>query len=122
VRGISKLVAAVKPSADHVVVMGDPPSLVFQPVDCLGAEGATLGTCTHKLSAVQTSAYESARQAATDAGAAFMETIGWFCYEQQCPAVVGHTEPYRISDHITQTYALELRALFRSALMRALES
>jgi hypothetical protein len=102
--------------------MGDPPSLVFQPVNCLGAKGATLGTCTRTLSAAQTSAYETARQAATSAGSVFMDSIGWFCYDEQCPGVVGHTVTHRIRDHITKTYALKLRLLFRGVLARALRS
>ena len=49
-----------------------------------------------------------------------MDTIGWFCFQGQCPMVVGHTVTFRDNDHITQTYALELRGLFHDALTRAL--
>ncbi len=115
--GISGLVAAVRPSTRHVVVIGDPPALGFQPTDCLLARGATLGTCIRTLSADQVSAYEDAERAAKASGGAFLDTIGWFCFERRCPAVVGRTVTYREDDHITASYATELRGLFRAAFM-----
>jgi hypothetical protein len=118
-KGISELVAGVMAHTQHVVVIGDPPALGFQPTDCLLARGATLGTCIRTLGANQMSAYEDAERAAKRGGGAFLDTIGWFCYEGQCPAVVGRTVTYREDDHITRTYATELRALFRAAFIRA---
>ncbi len=52
--------------------------------------------------------------------AAFIDTIGWFCFENQCPMVVGHAITYRDNYHISTTYALELRQLFRDAFTQAL--
>ena len=117
--GITSLVAAVGPYAGHVVVIGDPPALGFQPTDCLGTRGATLGTCLSMLTADQISVYQDAERAATDGGAAFLDTTGWFCFQKQCPAVVGRTVTYRENDHISQSYGKELRGLFRTAFVRA---
>jgi peptidoglycan/LPS O-acetylase OafA/YrhL len=118
--GISMLVDAVKPFAQHVVVIGDPPALGDQPVDCLLARDATLAKCTSTLGHEQVSVYEDAARAAASSGAAFLDTIGWFCFENQCPMVIGRTVTYRENDHITKTYATELRGLFRDAFTRAL--
>jgi len=117
--GITSLVAAVGPYASHVVVIGDPPALGFQPTDCLGTRHATLRTCTWKLTDDQISVYQDAERAATQGGAVFLDTLGWFCYQKQCPAVVGHTVTYRENDHISQSYGKELRGLFRAAFVRA---
>ena len=117
-RGISSLVAAMGPDAGRVVVIGDPPALEFQPDECLLGGGATLATCTSTLSPAQISVYLAAERATTHAGAAFLDTISWFCFERQCPSVVGHTVTYREHDHITATYATERRGLFRDAFIQ----
>jgi peptidoglycan/LPS O-acetylase OafA/YrhL len=117
--GISELVAAVRPSARHVVLIGDPPARGVQPVDCLLARGATLGSCNWTLTHDQVSVYQDAEGAAIGGGASFLDTIGWFCYDKHCPAVVGHTVTMRENDHITASYATELRALFRHAFTQA---
>jgi hypothetical protein len=117
--GIGGLVAGVRSSAQHVAVIGDPPARGVQPVDCLLARGATLAKCTWTLTADQISVYQDAERAATHGGAAFLDTIGWFCFQKQCPTVVGRTVTYRENDHISQSYATELRRLFRAAFIRA---
>ncbi len=113
--GISELVAAVRPFAQHVVVIGDPPARGVQPVDCLLARGATLATCNWTLTPAQVFVYRGEERAAMGGGASFLDTIGWFCYHKQCPVIVGHTVTFRENTHITASYATELRALFRNA-------
>jgi hypothetical protein len=120
VDGIGYLVDAMKPFAEEVVVIGDPPVQDREPVDCLLAHDATLATCTGTLSNGQLSMYEDAASVTQSGGGAFLDTIGWFCFEDRCPMVIGHTIAYRDTDHITKTYALELRELFRDAFTRAL--
>jgi peptidoglycan/LPS O-acetylase OafA/YrhL len=119
VTGISMLVDAVKPFAKNVIVIGDPPTQHGQPVDCLLARGATLAKCTWTLTDDQISVYQDVARAARSGGAAFLDTIGWFCLENQCPMVIGRTVAYRDNDHISVTYALELRELFRTAFTGA---
>jgi hypothetical protein len=116
------LVQAMGPLADHVVVIGDPPGQRREPVDCLLARGARLSTCMSTLSDDQVSLYEDASAATQVSGGAFLDTLGWFCFERRCPMVVGRTVAYRDTDHITRSYALELRALFRDELQRALSA
>jgi peptidoglycan/LPS O-acetylase OafA/YrhL len=119
VDGLGLAVATMKPFAKHVVVIGDPPGQGREPVDCLLARGAKLATCTRTLTQDQVSLYADAGRVVRDQGGAFMDTIGWFCFEQQCPMVVGRTISYRDTDHVTQTYVLELRELFRDAFESA---
>ncbi len=118
--GLDALITAVKPSADHVVLIGDPPARgdIF-PADCLATDGATLGTCAWALEPDQTAAYRDSRDLAEEHGIAFMDTIGWFCFEDLCPSVIHHTVTMRENDHISKTYAGLLVDLFRSAFNTA---
>jgi peptidoglycan/LPS O-acetylase OafA/YrhL len=120
VSSLGALAAAMRPLAPDVVVIGDPPAQAGQPTDCLLTRGATLQTCMSTLSDDQLSVYRDVAGAVTAAGAGFIDTIGWFCFENQCPMIVGHTIAYRDNQHISTTYALELRQLFRDAFKQAL--
>jgi hypothetical protein len=51
-----------------------------------------------------------------------MNTLGWFCFQHECPMVVGNTIVFRDDSHITRTYAIRLRGLFREALNRAVSA
>jgi hypothetical protein len=117
---VAWLVAELTPYARHVALIGDPPALHFQPTSCLGSPGATMRTCTSKLSTAQIAVYMAAEHAARDAGAAFLNTIGWFCYDRECPEVVGHTATYREDDHMSHSYAKVLGYRFHFAFVHAI--
>jgi peptidoglycan/LPS O-acetylase OafA/YrhL len=120
ITGLDALITAVKPSAGHVVLIGDPPARgdIF-PADCLAADGATLGTCAWTLEPDQIAVYRDSRDLAERDGISFMDTIGWFCVEDLCPSVVGHTVTMRENDHISKTYAELLLERFRAAFNTA---
>jgi hypothetical protein len=48
-------------------------------------------------------------------GIATLETGGWFCYRSRCPMVIGHTIAYVDTNHVSETYALELTQEFRAS-------
>jgi hypothetical protein len=50
----------------------------------------------------------------------WIDTLGWFCYQNLCPMVVGHTVTYVDQAHISQTYATQLVTVFRRAFRRQL--
>ena len=60
--------------------------------------------------------------AAQGAGARYIDTTPWFCYQNTCPMVVGHTIVYLDPGHITATYATQLAAPFRAAIDQAIAS
>ena len=70
-------------------------------------------TCTARLLDAQVDAYAAADDAIRDGGGIFLDTDGWFCFERQCPAVVGHRVTHRVSDHMTHSYGETLGDLFR---------
>lgn len=106
--------------ADAVVFIGDPPAQDEDPVDCLLAQRSTMATCTLAQSLSRTATYARVAAAVPQARGRFLDTSGWFCYQRQCPMVVGRTIAYRDAGHLTRTYAVELGAVFRSALEVAL--
>ncbi|MCA1726179.1 MAG: hypothetical protein LC722_00515 [Actinobacteria bacterium] len=51
-------------------------------------------------------------------GGAFLDTLGWFCFQNECPMVIGDTVAFRDDSHLSLTYARQLGELFRHALGR----
>jgi hypothetical protein len=114
-KAITNTARTLGKSAKSVMVIGDPPSTTGNPVDCLAAGNANMKRCTHKRSALQINIYTQMKAAAKAAHAGWIETLGWFCYQNLCPQVVGHTVTYLDHSHITQTYATQLATVFRKA-------
>ena len=117
---ISSLTKAIEPFAGRVVVLNDPPGQSRQPLDCLLAPNATMSSCSYTPSADQLALTSEMQSEAGFNGASFIDTTGWFCYENQCPMVIGHTIAYSDTGHITRDYALELGKPFRAAFERAI--
>jgi len=105
---------------ERVVVIGDPESLSFQPVDCLLAGNASMGTCTTTWPASSLVAYDTVGREARSIGAGFVATRGLVCYERECPAVIDHTIVWSDNDHMTVAYSQHVAGAFRSAFDRAL--
>ena len=104
----------------RTVVIGDPEGLDFNPVDRLLARDATMATCTTTWPAEALAFYDQVERSVTSAGAGFLRTRGFVCYERSCPAVIGHTIAWVDNNHMSATYAAELGAPFRAAFVRAL--
>src|SRR5262249_31007456 len=58
---------------------------------------------------------------ADTSGVVFLDTIGWFCSNNECPTVIDGKIAYRDEHHITSTYATALAAPFRIAFQRAIQ-
>jgi hypothetical protein len=103
--GVTAEIGALARVVPTVVLMEDPPGHSLNPVDCLLASGATLGSCTFALSAGQREVYAAVERLATAAGAHYVHTLRWFCAANECPLVVGHLIVYWDTNHMTTTYA-----------------
>jgi hypothetical protein len=114
-RGFSALGTAMKPFSKSVVLVADNDGVSKQPVDCLLAQGATMRTCTTKWPVARFAFNNGLAKLAKARRFGFLNVRGWFCYQRECPMVVGNTIVYRDTGHITATYALALTAAFRSA-------
>lgn len=96
----------------RVILLGDVPSLPIVPTDCLLSPGATMRTCT--FPARSTSVLSEAKAASF--GADYIADLDWFCFEQECPLVVGNTITHWDGNHVSRTYALLLVKPLRKAL------
>jgi hypothetical protein len=104
-------------SSRHLLVLGDVPHGKQEPVDCLLARRSKLADCSTTPSAAH---QQLTAEIAAIAGAGFLDTSGWVCYEQQCPMVVGHTVVYSDDSHVSKTYATALAQPFAAAVRRAI--
>jgi peptidoglycan/LPS O-acetylase OafA/YrhL len=116
----AKTAAALRRVARTVILIEDGEQLPIQPVDCLLAPGATLRSCMTTFPGDALAFNDGIPQLAQTDHFGFLKTRGWFCYQNQCPMVVGTTIVYRDSGHITPEYALKLAAAFRTAFRQCL--
>jgi peptidoglycan/LPS O-acetylase OafA/YrhL len=114
------LTNSVKRVAKSVLVMADDEGVHRQPVDCLLARNASMKTCTSTWNDERFSLHDDLAAIAGKKGFGFLKTRGWFCFEYQCPMVVGRTVVYRDTGHITKPYALRLVSPFRAAFRRCI--
>jgi len=101
----------------RVILRGDPPRQREEHVDCLLRRGATMKTCTTqrpRRTCREMRCYRSSPRATAWAS---WDATPWFCFENECPLVVGHTKD---NNHVTSDYALQLPDLFRDGFRRAL--
>jgi hypothetical protein len=99
-------------------VLNDPPGQAQQPVDCLLATGATMGSCSYAPTQAQTMVTDKLSSLAQADGVGFLDTWNWFCSDGGCPMVIGRTTAYLDRGHITQVYAAELAGPFAAAFRR----
>ena len=116
VHGLLTMIRELRPASRRIVTIGDPEGLIRNPVDCLLARHASMGTCTTTWPAWRLEPYDRVAAGAKKLGSGFIDNRGWFCFERHCPTVIGHIIAYRDWHHITVSYALHLAPTFRSAL------
>jgi peptidoglycan/LPS O-acetylase OafA/YrhL len=102
--------------APEVALMEDPPTHDVNPIDCLLASGATLGSCTFSFTSDLERVHSTMRGLAIAAGADFVPTLRWFCAHRQCPIVVGRFIVYWDTNHMTKTYARHIAVPVTAAL------
>jgi peptidoglycan/LPS O-acetylase OafA/YrhL len=114
------LANSMKHAAKKVVVLGDDVGLDSQPVDCLLSSGASMKKCTQVWPSDKFDFNTSLGSLAAKHGYSFVDTNGWFCYQDECPMVVGKTIVYVDVGHLTSEYVQSLAVPFRSAFRRAI--
>jgi peptidoglycan/LPS O-acetylase OafA/YrhL len=102
-----------------VVVIGDPEGLSENPTDCVLSSQASMATCTTRWPPATLRSYDRVAASSRSLGIGFIATRGFFCFERQCPAVIGHTVAYWDNSHITAAYAVQIAGAFRTAFLRA---
>jgi peptidoglycan/LPS O-acetylase OafA/YrhL len=118
VDGVIATARALKRSGP-VVVIGDPEGLDENPNDCLLSRHATMATCTTTWPPSSLQYYNQVAATVRPLGIGFIATRGFFCFQRQCPTVIGHTVAYWDNSHITAAYAIEIANAFRTNFLRA---
>ena len=116
--GTIAMATALEPSG-AVVVIGDPEGLSENPTDCVLSAHASMASCTTTWPPATLRPYDRVAATTRHLGIGFIATRGLFCFERQCPAVIGHTVAYWDNSHITAAYAVEIASAFRTAFLRA---
>jgi peptidoglycan/LPS O-acetylase OafA/YrhL len=117
--GLASAVRVLKRRSRRVVIIGDVPARHQQPVDCVLAPHATPAGCSELLTPGEAEETDQVAQFADADHVGFIDTTGWFCYQQQCPLVIGDVITYRDNNHVSTTYAGALRRVFRAAFYAA---
>lgn len=127
VKPVASLAKAMNRSSAAVIVMGDAPTQRRDPVDCLLAPGSTMKSCTAKATKSQLRTDATIASNSRKHGVGFISTRGWFCarpraksIEVLCPLVINQTITWSDRGHISQTYSLELKSVFRAAFRHQL--
>ena len=94
-------ISMYRSSGARVILLGDVPWFPIAPTDCLLSPGATMRTCTFP----HTSNAANSEAKAASFGADYVADLAWFCFDQECPTVVGHTITHFDVNHVSRTYA-----------------
>ncbi|MFT4084900.1 MAG: acyltransferase family protein [Nocardioides sp.] len=105
--GYQEMLRDVMPYADRTAWIRDVPALRLDPATCLSSN-ARLGPCMTKPDPDLEEGADLQVKAARAAGAEVIDMDDYFCWQGECPAVVGSTITHRDFNHMTTTYAAEL--------------
>ena len=103
--GIAAEIERVSPWSERTVVLGDPPQRTVNPTECLTEGDASLLGCLSTPQKRSVTMLYAVRRGALAAGAEYLGTIPWFCFDGSCPTVVGDRITHRDLEHITVPYA-----------------
>lgn len=101
---VRSAIRTYRSSGARVILLGDVPPFPIAPTDCLLSPGATMRTCTFPSN--PNAALTEAQ--APSFGADYIAVLAWFCFEKECPMVVGHTITHSDVNHVSRTYASQL--------------
>ncbi|MCD4534167.1 acyltransferase [Nocardioides sp. cx-169] len=106
--GFAEQLRLLEPLAPRLVVLGNTPQLPREPGVCLTSGEVDLGDCLFEAGPQARAIQMGFRDAARRAGAPFVNAAPWFCFDKQCPSVVGSTVTMRDKEHMTPDYARQL--------------
>jgi peptidoglycan/LPS O-acetylase OafA/YrhL len=119
--GLNTTLAALRPNAAHVVVLGDTPTPAQDVPGCVSSHLDRASACVSDRSEAVKASRLAVEQAVAKAnGAMFVPTGDWICGVERCPVIVGDILLYRDANHLTATAATWLAPYLDAALVRAL--
>ena len=119
--GVEASLARFREVSDNVVLIGDNPSSVKDPVECLARNLKDVSKCnTDRSDAVRLDRRSAEVASSASHDVVFVDTADWFCGPEVCPAVVGNILMRRDRTHMTAAAALFLQPLLEAAMASAL--
>jgi peptidoglycan/LPS O-acetylase OafA/YrhL len=104
-----------------IAFIGDTPQTELNTVSCLQAHLDDARGCAYaRTDVLRADRYDALARTLTAAGVGYIDTIGFFCAESYCPAVVNNMLVHRDQGHITNTYATWLRPMLYPIFEEAL--
>ena len=107
-QGLSSMMTTLRATGAQVVLMGDAPYPMSGLVpDCLSAHLTDAVACTmpKQYPYYNPSGVGQEEAVAAAAGAGYINTQPWFCFDETCAVIVNNILVYRDDNHITDTYA-----------------
>ncbi|WP_162602446.1 acyltransferase family protein [Nocardioides daejeonensis] len=102
--GVSETVAELVAITPVVKVLGDIPTAPAEPRDCLNEAGASLEDCVVAEEGAEIRSNPITREAATAAGADYVDSTSLICQQGRCPMVVGDVVTYRDKAHLSLSW------------------
>jgi peptidoglycan/LPS O-acetylase OafA/YrhL len=121
-QGLSSMMTTLRATGAQVVLMGDVPYPQTGLVpDCLSAHLTDAVACTlpKQYPYYNPSGVGQEEAVAAAAGAGYVNTQPWFCYDLTCAVIVDNLLVYRDDNHITATYASWLTPVIGADLEEA---
>jgi peptidoglycan/LPS O-acetylase OafA/YrhL len=121
-QGLSSVMTTLRATGAQVVLMGDVPYPQTGLVpDCLSAHLTDAVACTmpKQYPYYNPSGVGQEEAVAAAAGAGYINTQPWFCYDLTCAVIVNNILVYRDDNHITATYASWLTPVIGADLEQA---
>jgi peptidoglycan/LPS O-acetylase OafA/YrhL len=117
--GLATTMAAFRPVADRVLILGDTPTPKGDVPSCVAAHLRSLTRCnTDRSDAVRDHWLAADATVAAAYDAQLITTGDWLCAAEECPVVLGDVLLYRDESHLT-TDAAELLEPYVDASLRA---
>ena len=105
-QGLSATLAAYRPLAGRVLVLGDTPTPARDIPACVSANLSRVSACVNpRAEAVRDDRLGVEQGVAAAYDAAFVSTSNWLCSPTACPVIVGDVLVYRDANHLTATAA-----------------
>jgi hypothetical protein len=121
-RGLSSTLAAYRPLAGRVLVLGDTPTPARDIPACVSANLGRLSACVNpRAEAVRDDRLGIEQQVAAAHDSAFVSTSNWLCSPTACPVIVGDILVYRDANHLTATAASWLAPFLDAAIVPLLQ-
>ncbi len=100
-----------------VIVIGNNPSLMQDPVDCASKPKVSLALCSSGRVQADNARYNTIEaKAAKQFGATYIDTVAWACTTALCPIIINSTLAYFDQWHFSESYVKFLMPALESKL------